>query len=357
MEFSIESDVLKKEVSLLQGIAEKKSGIAALSSLLIEATKDGVRITGTDLAITVQADIEATVKKEGDICVPAKKLYDIARNLREGTVKFKKDDNNWVRITCNKSKFRMTGLAREHFPVIPTITSDEVLLDADLFKSMVKHTCFATTQEESRFALGGAKLEIADGKATMVATDGHRIALVSEDIEDPEASLDILVPKKALLEVVKFADGEVEITHDANHLKFVSGDRLLISRKMAMNFPDYKRAIPKDNNIEVSFSAEDIVGALKRVAIMSDERNRSVKIEVTENKMTLSTAVQGESEEVVDCTTTNLPEEGVTIHLNGQYLMEFFLVCENPTFYIKDGLSASVAEEGTAKYVIMPLRG
>jgi DNA polymerase-3 subunit beta len=356
MEFTIDTGVLKKEVSLVQGICEKKAGIGALASILIEATKTGIQLTATDLDTTVQAQMPAEIKKEGNICVPAKKLYDIVKSLDTGKIKFKKQDNQWVQVTCNGSKFRVTGLAREHFPNIPEITDNEVTIDGDSLRSLISHTCFAVTNEESRFVLRGAKLDVGNGKIAMAATDGHRIAFIEEDIDDIDAQLEVLIPKRALTEVVKFVGNEVIITENPNHIKFESGDRALISRKLVLNFPDYKKVLPKDNSIEVEFDADVMVKSLKRNAIMADERSFAVKIVVEPDKMTLTSASEGESEEIVKCVTRNLPEEGLTFHVNWVYLVEYLNICENPIIKLKDGLSAIEVVDGTSLYICMPLR-
>ncbi len=357
MEIQIEVAKFKNEVNLLNGIAEKKSGVAALSSLLIETTENGIRMTGTDLDTTVRVEAEATVKTEGAICVPAKKLCDIVKSLDNGIAKIKVQKDGWVILTCNTSKFRLSGLGKEEFPAIPEIEADEVIMDGATLTSLIKHTCFAVTQEESRYVLNGAKIEVADGTVTMVATDGHRIAIMTETIDDIEAKLDILVPKRALMEVSKFAGNEVVITDSKNHIKFESGTRVLISRKIAGNFPNYKMAIPKDNNIKVEFDGEEMVKGLKRASLNADESNRAVKIEIQKDKMVItSNSNEGDSEEVVKCKTEELPEAGLTIYLNWVYLTEFLSICETPSLRIQDGMHAVEIVEGTAINIVMPLR-
>jgi DNA polymerase-3 subunit beta len=359
MEFSINNTIIKNEVNLLQNIAERKSGIGVLASILIETTDNGIRLTCTDLDTTLQSEVEADVKKAGSICIPAKRICDIIRSLDTGVVKFKKDENSWVRVTCNTSKFRIAGNPVEQFPTLPEITSDEVILDGDILKELVKHTCFAITQEETRFALNGAKMEVVAGGVKMAATDGHRIAVMSEPIDDIEATMDVLIPKKALAEVVKFVGNEVVITHNNNHIKFQSGDRVLISRKLAMNFPDYNMAMPPDNDIEVSFDASEMVKALKRVSLVADDRTRAVKIELQKDKMLLtsSSAEAGEGEETVKCTVKNFPEKGLTINLNWQYLTEYLTICDAPIFKLKSANAAVEIVDAASKYIVMPMRG
>lgn len=358
MEFVTNVSRLKTEVNLLNGIAERKSGVAALSSLLIETTKTGIRMTGTDLDTTVQVEFPATIKAEGSICIPAKKLCDIVKSLDSGEVKIKKEANDWARLTCGTSKHRFAGMAKDNFPDVPVVEAEEVTVDGELLKNLIKKTCFAITQEEGRYVLSGAKLEVENGTIRMVATDGHRISLMSDQIDDIEATLNVLIPKKALTEVVKFAGNEVVITNSQNHIKFESGDRILISRKIVGNFPNYVLALPKGNEVEVSFAGDEMTKALRRVSKAADEVSKAVKFEVTKDQILLSatSAGEGESEDVVKCKTKKLPEDGLTIYLNWQYMTEFLAICEKPYLRLKDGLSAAEIVDGTALCVVMPLR-
>lgn len=356
MEFTIEASKLKTEVNLLQGIAEKKSGVTALANVLIESTKDGILLIATDLDTTIQVNLPAEIKTEGAMCISAKKLYDIVRSLDSGTIKFKKQPNEWVLITCNTTKFRVPGLAPSHFPEIAEVTENEVTMDGDALKFLINHTCFAITNEESRFSLGGAKLDINEGSVTLASTDGRRIALATDTIDDVEAKLEVLIPKKALTEVLRFVGNEVVIAQDKNHIKFKSGTRVLIARKLALNFPDCQKAMPKDNDIEVTFSSEDMVKSLKRNAIMADERSLSVKIEVKADQMVLSSNSNGESEEVVKCTVKNLPETSLIFYVNWIYLVEYLSTCTTVSLKLKDATSPAELSEGNSTYILMPMR-
>lgn len=356
MQFSVDTTKFKNEVNLLQGIAEKKSGVAALSSLLIETTENGIKMTGTDLDTTVLVEFQADIIEEGSICLPAKTLCDFIRALDKGKVKVATEENSWAKISCGTSKRRIAGLGKEHFPEIADIEADSVTIDASTFKALVQSTCFAITQEESRYVLNGAKVEVADGKISMVATDGHRISVRTETIDDIEAELDVLVPKKALTEVAKFISNEVVITDSTNHIKFESGDRVLISRKIVGNFPNYKMALPKANNVEVKFDVSEMIKSLRRVGLAADENSKAIKFEIEKNQMVLTAASNGEGEEIVKCKTTELPDEGLTVYLNCQYVVDFLLVCSEPSLKFKDGLSAVEVVDGNSICVIMPMR-
>ncbi|MEJ7699733.1 MAG: DNA polymerase III subunit beta [Pyrinomonadaceae bacterium] len=182
MEFVIKQNVLKDELGFVQGIVEKKSTIPVLSNILIESVGENtIRIVGTDLDVTIRCEAEAEIKKAGSMCIQARKLFDIVRLLPDADVHFTKDENEWVKMTCNKSNFRLAGVAREQFPEVPSFKSAPMKLSADIFNHFIQNTAFAITNEQSRFTLSGAKFMIENGAARMVTTDGHRLAFIEKN--------------------------------------------------------------------------------------------------------------------------------------------------------------------------------
>src|SRR5688572_3184057 len=207
MEFVIKQSALKEVLGFVQGVVERKSTIPVLSNILIESLGEGsIRIVGTDLDVTVRCDAEAEIVKGGAMCVQARKLFDLSRLLTGENVKFKKEENEWVNVTAGRGRFRLAGVNREQFPEIPIFKSAPLKLPAEVFNYFIQHTAFAITNEQSRFTLSGAKFVLADGKARMVTTDGHRLAYIERTLDTPlEGSMDALIPKKALLELVKIS--------------------------------------------------------------------------------------------------------------------------------------------------------
>lgn len=327
MEFTIKQSALKEELGYIQGVVEKKSTIPVLSNILIESIGEtSIRIVGTDLDVTIRCDAEAEIKTPGAMCVQARKLFDIVRTLEEGDIHFKKEDNEWVRMKAGRANFRLAGVNREQYPEIPIFKSAPLKLSSDVFSYFVQNTSFAITNEQSRFTLSGAKFIIADGVAKMVTTDGHRLAYVEKAIDgDESASIDTLIPKKALQELVKIArvsGGDVQFGEDQNHIYFETDGRLLITRKLSGNFPNYEMVMPKDNDRSVEFDLVDMRSAVRRVSLMSDERNRSIRLTVREGEVEL-TAQSSEEGEGVEVVPADYKGEEVTIGFNHQYLLEF----------------------------------
>ncbi len=327
MEFTIKQSVLKDELGYIQGVVERKSTIPVLSNILIESLGEGsIRIVGTDLDVTIRCDAEADIKTPGAMCIQARKLFDIVRTLDGGDVHFKKEDNEWVRMKSGRANFRLAGVNREQYPEIPIFKSAPLKLSAEIFNYFIQNTAFAITNEQSRFTLSGAKFMLADGVARMVTTDGHRLAFVERAIEAAgDDKMDALIPKKALLELVKISrgfNGDIQFGEDQNHIYFEAEGRLLITRKLTGNFPNYEMVMPKDNDKKVVFDLLEMKSAVRRVALMADERNRSVRMTVREGEVevTAQSSEEGEGAEVVPA---DYKGEEVILGFNHQYLQEF----------------------------------
>src|ERR687889_41784 len=200
MEFTISKTSLQKELGLVQGTVEKKNTIPALSNILIESVGEGtIRVTGTDLDVTLRCETEAEIKTPGSMCVGARKLFEIARVLPDAPVSFRKEENNWATVKCERSNFRIAGIDRESFPEVPSFKSAPVKISAGVFKTFIDRTIFAITLEESRYTLSGAKFMLDKTGARMVTTDGHRLAYIErKDLGEtaPAENLDTLIPRK-----------------------------------------------------------------------------------------------------------------------------------------------------------------
>lgn len=327
MEFSIKQSVLKEELGFIQGVVERKATIPVLSNILIESLGEGsIRIVGTDLDVTIRCDAEAEIKSPGAMCIQARKLFDIVRTLDGGDVHFKKSDNEWVEMKAGRAKFRLAGVNKEQYPEIPIFKSAPMKLSAEVFNYFIQNTAFAITNETSRFTLSGAKFVIDGEKARMVTTDGHRLAFIEKVLDvKSDAKMDALIPKKALLELVKISRdeaGDISFGEDQNHIYFETGGRLLITRKLTGNFPNYEMVMPKDNDKKVVFDLAEMKAAVRRISLMADERNRSIRVTVRDGEVeiTAQSSEEGEGAETVPADYTG---EEVLLGFNHQYVQEF----------------------------------
>ncbi|BDC48770.1 DNA polymerase III subunit beta [Bryobacterales bacterium F-183] len=369
MEFTVNKADLVRELSLSQGVVEKKTTIPILSNVLVEASGDRIFLTATDLELGIRCSCAAKVKKQGSGTIPAKRLLDYVRLLPDAPLDIKLGDNHWITITCGRSKTRIAGMSRESFPELPQMPDTLAKIPVAAFSTMIGRTIFAISNEESRFTLNGALLLLRDSAVTMVSTDGHRLSMVQNSgIDLGGASYRALLPKKAMGEILKLGsdaaeDGAFEFSGDENHLFFRLGDRMLMSRKLTGNFPDYERVLPKEQPNEIALAREEFRGSIERVAQFSDERSRAIRVRISTGELKIFSSISetGESEE-------NLPIEysgaNVEIGFNAAYLLDFLKAVPpgDIKFLFKDGNSAGEYRPGDAgegnqyRYVVMPMR-
>jgi len=371
MEFTVNKSDLVRELSLSQGVVEKKTTIPILSNVLLEAVGERIILTATDLELGIRCSCPARVKKEGAGTVPARKLLDYVRLLPEGDVNMKFLDNHWANITSGRSRTRIAGMSRESFPELPLMPEPITEIPIKVLASMIARTSFAISMEESRFTLNGALLLMRPEGLTMVATDGHRLAYVQAKPEQ-SGNLDkpfrALVPKKAMAELTKLADdadaeNKAIFAGDDNHLFFQVGHRLLITRKLTGNFPDYERVLPKDHQHTATLDRNEIRSAIERVAQFADERSRAIRVQFATGELRVfsSSVETGESEESVP---SEYDGPDLEIGFNAQYLLDFLrsISQDKVAFELKDQKSAGELRPAgdtvpdQYRYVVMPMR-
>jgi DNA polymerase-3 subunit beta len=366
MELVVRKNELLRELALFQGIVERKNTIPILANVLIEANGNEVRMLATDLEVALRSRCTASVGKSGSLTLPAKKLYEILRALPETDVRIE-EDKNGVKVAADRFDSRMQTLPREDFPTLPDVTGKaRAALPSGPLREMVAKTQFAITGEDTRYFLNGAKFVLRPDTLTLVATDGHRLALVEvKHATGVTEEVGVILPKKTLLELGKLlAEGDEAIQFESgeNHLFFEVGGRVLISRMIDGQFPAYERVIPKGNDKTIEFDRERLTNAVKRVALLSNERSRAVKFEIDKDKVdvTSSSSEFGEAREqlAVDYAGTAL-----TISFNAQYVLDFLNVVETDivSLSLKDEVSQAVMKPVGADgydytYVIMPMR-
>jgi DNA polymerase-3 subunit beta len=368
MEFSVKRSDLLDELNLTQGVVERKSTIPILSNLLVEAKGSRLTITATDLELSIRTSCEAKIKKEGAGTIPAKKLFELMRLLPEGEIKFKLLDNHWVQVTADRKTYKLVGMSKDNFPALPAFPHALVKIPAKLLADVIAKTTFAISLEESRYTLNGALLVLKPNSITMVATDGHRLAIVEKDhkFEGFSTETRVLVPKKAMTEVQRLAaesgDESVEFAQDESHLFFQFGGRLLTSRKLTGQFPNYEAVLPRDANKTVALERVELQEALRRVSQLADQRSHAVKFMLSKEGLELSASSPeyGEAKEVIE---KEFKGETISIGFNAQYLLDFLAAAaDGPiSFELKDEQSAGqlrpLADESTRyRYVVMPMR-
>jgi DNA polymerase-3 subunit beta len=369
MEFSVKKFDLLEELSLTQGVVERKTTIPILSNLLCEVEGNRLTITATDLELSIRTSCEAKVKKEGAGTIPAKKLLELVRLLPDGEIRFKLLDNHWVHITSDRKNYKLVGMSKDNFPALPNFPHALVKIPAKLLAAVIAKTTFAISLEESRYTLNGALLMLKPTSIAMVATDGHRLAIVETDhkFEGLTSETRVLVPKKAMSEVQRLAaessdDGVVEFAQDESHLFFQFGSRLLTCRKLTGQFPNYEAVLPRDVNKAIVLERAELQDSLRRVSQLADQRSHAVKFMFAKEGLEISASSPeyGEAKEVIE---KDYKGEPIAIGFNAQYLLDFLsAAADGPiSFELKDEQSAGQLrplgdETSRYRYVVMPMR-
>src|SRR5216117_3007035 len=368
MELVVRKNDLLRELQLFQGIVERKNTIPILANVLIEAKGDEVRFLATDLEVGLRSKCAASVSKGGSLTLPAKKFYEIVKALPETDIRIA-EDKNGVKVAADRFDSRMQTLPREDFP---TLTESGGAASATLprsaIKEMVEKTQFAITGEDTRYFLNGALFVLRPEAMSLVATDGHRLALVTvtrngkpDDAEEVKA----ILPKKTLGELARLlqeGDEDIRYERGENHMFFDLAGRTLISRMIDGQFPAYERVIPKGNDKHIEFERDRLTNAVRRVALLSNERSRAVKFQLDKGKVEV-TSSSPEFREAKETLPVEYNDGAMQICFNAQYVMDFLGAVDTDTvaLELKDEVSQAVMKPvGTEgydyTYVIMPMR-
>jgi DNA polymerase-3 subunit beta len=370
MELVVRKNDLLRELQLFQGIVERKNTIPILANVLMDAKGDEVRFLATDLEVALRSHCAATIVKPGSLTLPAKKLYEIVKSLPETDIRIA-EDKNGVKVAADRFDSRMQTLPREDFPTLPeSAGTASATLPRNAVREMVAKTQFAITGEDTRYFLNGAQFVLRPESMSLVATDGHRLALVTaardgKTNKGAEEENKAILPKKTLGELARLlseGDGDIKYERGENHLFFEVAGRLLISRMIDGQFPAYERVIPKGNDKHIEFERDRLTNAVKRVALLSNERSRAVKFQIDKGKVevTSSSPEIGEATETLPVDYSGPP---LQICFNAQYVLDFLaaVATDVVSLELKDEVSQAVmkpvgAEGYDYTYVIMPMR-
>ena len=369
MEILVRRNDLVKELQLVQGIVERKNSIPILSNVLAEARSGELRISATDLDVSLRCGCAAQVVEEGAVTLGAKKLYEIVRSLPESDVSVRVEGDAWARIKCERVEIKMAGLPGEDFPSLPEARPGKAVdIPVTVLRGLIQRTAFAITAEDARYYLAGALLVLDKDAAAMVATDGHRLAWAQRKATLKVAETTrVLVPRKAIAELAHLIEdmgGEevVSFQQGEGHLIFAAGGRTLASKVVEAQFPAYEKVVGVTGDKKVTVGREVLQSAIRRVSLLSSERGRAVKLSLGDGRLEVS-ASSPELGEARESLPLEYGGSGVEIGFNAQYLLDFLGVVgtDEVGLEVKDaesqGLLRPVGEEGgDYRYVVMPMR-
>lgn len=376
MECQISKKDFLRGLAMVQTIPERRSTIPILSNTLLETDQKGIALTATDLETAIRAHLPASVILQGQICVSARKLFEVVRELPESEIHLTKKENNWVTLTCDKSIFNIAGINPDEFPPLPKFKKEDFqpFPIAEL-REMIETTVFAASTEESRYNLNGVFLKGIDINSQpttrMVATDGHRLCLIDKaGLEFPNLKTGVIIPRKGLLEVKRLIgdggqkeDERGDLVHLAlseNNFVAEKDGIVVLTRLIEGEFPDYESVIPTENDKKINLSRNRFTACLKRVSTMASEKGEGLVFQIQKGSMTVSSSSQdfGDAKEDIDIDYSG---EELGISFNGRYLVDALAVMgtEEVVFELKDSSTAGVLRPGGQKgllCLVMPMK-
>jgi DNA polymerase-3 subunit beta len=370
MKLKIKKDEILKGLQRIQGVVDKKNTMPILSNMLLVADGKGIEIVATDLEIGLRGRYEAEVEKPGAVTVSAKKMFEIVRELPEENIQIRVEESNWVKIVSGRSQFKLVGLPKEEYPNLPDVAEEGMITIAgEALREMIKKTLYAAGENDARYVLNGLFVHLSQGKGGLnvriVGTDGHRLSMIDRVVDAKHKEESVIIPKKAMLELRRLLEEDesqegFQIGFSKNHALFKRGDLVMVSKLIDGNYPNYQQVLPTQNTKLVTVSKDMITHAVKRVSILSKEKNNAVKLQLEKNQLTLSTnnPEVGEANEEL---AIDYKGDSLAIGFNSRYLMDVLTAMdgENITLELNDALSPCLIKEAgneSYKCVVMPMR-
>ena len=365
MKFSVNKEDILRELQLFQGIVEKRNTMPILANILMNVSEKEVELIGTDLEVGLKSHFSAQVQEPGSISVSGKKIFEIVRSLAEGQeISFNESENHMMEVSSGESQFKVLCLPKEDYPQVPEPKFEhKIILPLDKVKEMIDRVYFAIAQEQ-RYYLNGALLILKDNSIELISTDGHRLAYTSIEAGNLKLDKEIsgIVSKKALSELRKFEEGDIEFDLDENNIFFKVKKRTLISRIIEGKFPNFEAVIPKENKNTLALAREEMTNAIRRVSLLSTERSRGIKLNIEKNQIRLFSS-NPEIGEARDKVEAEYEGEEIEIGFNSQYLLDFLTATKSEKIYfdLKDENSAVLMRAETEDdmkyiYVLMPMK-
>jgi DNA polymerase III subunit beta len=368
MKLTITREQLQEGLVAVAASVPAKTTLPILSNILLEATKDGIRLSGTDLDISVSTTVPASIDQDGAITLPARKLVEIVRELPSAAIRLTASGEQRVTIECSRSRFRLLGLPREEFPAFPTVKFDGGWrISSSELQKLITHVAFAASTEESRPILNGVLWELRPERMRMVATNGHRLARM--DVPTPErqgaSQADLIVPPKALEQIRRLFGTEeiIEIARSENHLAFRSSSTQIFTRLIEGPYPNYEQVIPRENDKVATADKSALTSALRRMSIVASDQTHRIRMGFANGscKLSVQTPDLGEAQEELNVSYEGDPLE---IGFNAAYLLEIlkYIPTDEVRMTFKAPERAATCEpvgwDDPASYLalVMPLR-
>ncbi len=369
MKFTVSRDALLKPLNLVAGVVERRQTLPILSNILMVLDGDRLSLTGTDLEVELIGRVAldgAAALESGEVTVPGRKLVDICKSLPDGSdIQFSAEDGK-VSVRSGRSRFTLSTLPAREFPSLEdSIGTHQLHLKQGQLKRLIDRTAFAMAQQDVRYYLNGMLWELKDQKLTVVATDGHRLALCAlQEKVDVEGDTQVILPRKGVLELARLLledEANISIVIGSNHIRATTDDFTFTSKLVDGKFPDYQRVLPRGADKTVLGSRLELRQAFARTAILSNEKYRGVRLKLSDNNLDIL-ANNPEQEEAEETVPVEYSGAGLEIGFNVSYLLDVLSVLsgDKVKLSLSDPNSSALLEEseddGDSQYVVMPMR-
>jgi len=367
MKFTVKRDALLGPLQLVAGAVERRQTLPVLANILLVLTEDNLSLTGTDLEVEIVGRLNVeSVTDIGEITVPARKLLDICRSLPDtATIEMTLDEDQRLLVKSSRSRFVLSTLPANDFPSTETTVGDVQFSCAQfLIKRLIDRTSFAMAQQDVRYYLNGMLWEAENNVLRCVATDGHRLAMCTREIDiDVPNKTQAILPRKGVVELsrlLKEDEATVNVTLSGHHIRVEANDYTLTSKLVDGKFPDYERVLPKGGSNVLLGDRAELKQAFSRTAILSNEKYRGVRLTLAEGMLTI-VANNPEQEEAEEQVVVDYDGDKIEIGFNVSYLQDVtnVLSTENIKLTLSDANSSALIEEpesGDSVYVVMPMR-
>jgi DNA polymerase-3 subunit beta len=362
MKLKVNREDIAAGLQKVQSAISGRTTLPVLANILFDAREGALWLTATDLELTVRARVNAEVSKAGATTLPARRVSGIFRDLPGAEVEMDMGDRNSVAIRCGGARFRLNGISEEDFPPLPAFEgAKSYVLDQKLLKGMLQRSGYAASTDETRPVLNGVLLSFRDEKATVVATDGRRLALVEQEVEFPkDAEGDLVLPTKTVNELLRVLgdEGSVKIEATAAQVSFDAGASAVFSKLVDGSYPNYRQVIPAQCDVRVSIERELLLNAVRRVALLTSDQSNSVKLTFSKNRLEISASTPevGEASETLPVKYTG---KEINVSFNPEFLVDPLknLVSDEVHFELTDDVSPGVLKtDEPFLYVLMPMR-
>jgi DNA polymerase-3 subunit beta len=363
MQFICEKSTLQDGISTVQKAVTGKTPMPILNGILLKAIGDSIILTGSDIDLSIETKIKANILEEGNIVIDARIFGEIIRKLPNDVIHINTISNNSIEILCQKSRFTLIHMNPEDFPSLPNINENMIFsVSQKTLKHMIKGTIFATAQDEARPVLTGVLFEINNKNLNLVALDGYRLALRSEEIVTDD-TINAVIPGKTLNEVSKILEEDednVNITFTPNHILFNLGETKVISRLLEGEFIKYNSIIPQEFNLKIVTKRDELLHCIERASLMAKDSNTNlIKLSIEEDNMVITSNSQlGMVREEINIILQGQP---LQIAFNSKYLIDVLKIMEEEEITMEFSSSVSPCviknkETNNCTYLVLPVR-